>query len=396
MKTSFIFFCLLMTLSLTAQEWQIGRDLPGNASDRNHPVTFAIDGVGYLATGGDNFSNNYNNDVYKFIAGANTWVELNPFPGSARSFAYGVSHEGKGYLGFGFNGASALRDLWEYDPENDEWTQLATCPCEARLHPAMIANNGEIHVGLGGGNGNLKDWWVYTIATDTWEQKPDFPGLRRHHPYQFAIGDYVYAGMGHGAGIYNDLYRFDSSTDTWEQMATLPSEGRVAGTQFDYNGKGYVLSGQGDDHDYLEEGEFWEYDPETNSWEQLPPHLGNRGRWAPGSFVIGSKVYMMAGEPAFGDDTETLVFDLDFDIDTGTEEPTFLSLNTYPNPVTTDLFLELEEKIENIQVFNYLGQELKVSLNSQRSMDVSQLPNGWYEVVIYTVDNKYKATFVKG
>ena len=31
-------------------------------------------------------------------------------------------------------------------------------------------------------------------------------------------------------------------------MSQFPSQGRVAGTQFSYQGKGYVLSGDGDNH----------------------------------------------------------------------------------------------------------------------------------------------------
>ena len=46
-------------------------------------------------------------------------------------------------------------------------------------------------------------------------------------------------------------------------------------TQFSYNNKGYVLSGDGDDHGPLSSGEFWEYNPLTDNWSQLPSHPGD-------------------------------------------------------------------------------------------------------------------------
>ena len=37
--------------------------------------------------------------------------------------------------------------------------------------------------------------------------------------------------------IHNDLYSYDPISDSWTQLADLPSHGRVAGTQFTYDGR---------------------------------------------------------------------------------------------------------------------------------------------------------------
>ena len=106
----------------------------------------------------------------------------------------------------------------------------------------------------------------YDINLDIWTSKNNFIGNDRHHPYYFSLGDYAYVGFGHGsmfgpgsnpssnAYIYNDFYRYDPINDSWLQLTDFPSEARVAGTQFSYNGKGYILSGDGDDHEPLD---FW-------------------------------------------------------------------------------------------------------------------------------------------
>ena len=43
---------------------------------------------------------------------------------------------------------------------------------------------------------------------------------------------------------------------------------------FSYNGKGYVMSGDGDDHEPLDSGELWEYNPISDTWSQLASSSG--------------------------------------------------------------------------------------------------------------------------
>ena len=86
-------------------------------------------------------------------------------------------------------------------------------------------------------------------------------------------------GFGHGNGIFNNWFRFDIAEETWTEVASLPAEARVAGTQFAYDGIGYVLSGDGEDHRSMETGEFWAYDPISDTWDERPPHPeGHAGR----------------------------------------------------------------------------------------------------------------------
>lgn len=365
----------------------------------DHSFGFAIDGKGYLVTGTSE-SFGPTNTFMQYDPDTDSWTVLDTFPGAARGYAIGDIWDRKAYLGFGTSTSALLQDLWVYDPDAGQWSELAPCPCEPRLHPAMIAHNGKVFVGLGNNNnGNLNDWWEYDIATDTWSQKPDFPGARRHHPYQFGVGDYVYTGLGHGAGIFKEWYRYDPVAETWTQVADIPGEGRVAGTQFSYNGKGYVLSGDGDDHSSMETGEFWQYDPELDTWDSLPPHPG-KSRWAPASFVIEGVVYLFNGTSYFQGpgnvyQTDAYKFDLK-EMVSGTSAPDpQVGFIIYPHPFSSELFIHSPLGIyDEINIFSS-DHKLVYRNGPLPQHDVSHLPAGIYMVQVRSQSGDHSVWGVK-
>ena len=343
----------------------------------------------------DVLKNPYLDDFWRFDPVNDTWEQMAAFPGGGRGFAYGVAYNDKAYVGFGSDGERALNDLWEYDPSTDTWTELDTCLCPGRTHPALVAANGHIYVGLGGGGGNKNDWWAYNIESGEWEQRADFPSFRRHHPFYFDIDEYAYVGMGHGDnGIYNDLYRYDHLTDSWETLTNLPGEGRVAGTQFSYNGKGYVLSGDGEDHYHMADGEFWEYDPATNDWTQLAPHLGAGSRWAPGNFVIENTLYFMAGleDGVLQRDMMTYTFETNT---SSTAEQNIKSFDVSPNPSNDYLdFIEVNT-VDQVKIFTAEGKLMTdYSVNNNR-VDLSAFNPGVYFIHIRSNGELLKAKFLK-
>lgn len=284
---------LMACAPVFSQGWTEVAPLP-DGFVTNHSYGFALDGKGYLVAGES--TDGYSDKMYEYDPATDAWTAMADFPGPARGYTIGDDWDGQAWMGFGLGNSGYLNDLWVYDPATGEWTEKASCPCTARTHPAFIAEAGKVYVGLGGSaNGDLGDWWEYDIATDTWSQKPDFPGSDRHHPYQFGIDGDIYVGFGHnGPNIYNEMYRYEPATEQWTEVASLPAEGRVAGTQFSHAGKGYALSGDGDDHSSMDEGEFWQYDPSADAWYQWPSHPG-MSRWAPASFVLNDEVYLVNG-----------------------------------------------------------------------------------------------------
>mmetsp|Transcript_10251 Transcript_10251/g.22756 ORF Transcript_10251/g.22756 Transcript_10251/m.22756 type:complete len:477 (-) Transcript_10251:80-1510(-) len=316
------------------------------ALGRHHPITFANDTHGFLLTGTTR-SSLYTNDFLIYDESTDTWSNLtntpSAFPGMPRTLGYGVvfddATDTKAYLGFGLSPTGFLSDWWEFDMSSHVWKQLVDLPLPGRGHPAVIpvrtaGGATEIHVGLGtGSTGNLNDWWSYDVALDAWTELLEFPAAARHHPFYFGIEGTAYVGLGHGSNfIGRDFYAYNVDSvgigSNWSREpdfisykasdgVSVTSEGRVAGTQFSIKypthgvhdidsvltsrSLGFILSGDGDDHSTMAEGEFHVFYPargngEISQWRCLPPHPG-KSRWAPGSFVMrgSARAYFMAG-----------------------------------------------------------------------------------------------------
>ena len=241
----------------------------------------------------------------------------------------------------------------------------------------------------------MNDWWEYDIALNTWSQKDDLPSLSRHHPYQFGIGDYVYTGFGHGNGIFDDWFRYDITGEAWTQVATLPAEGRVAGTQFSYDGLGYVLSGDGDNHGSMNTGEFWAYNPVTDTWEELPAHPEG-SRWAPASFIIDGEVYIINGTSFSEYVTEIYKFDLNPTL--STHELINSSISIYPNPAIDIINIDVSSSLKyEVTIYDLQGRVM-ISKIKPSTIDIQTLPQGFYLIEIKDLNSGQKVSekMIKG
>lgn len=394
-KLLFFAFALSLSLSSYGQGWFQMNNLTGSA--RHHPCFFTLNDTAYLVTGVSN-SDLMLNDFYRYDESNDSWVSLPDFDGSNRGFAVGLDHQGKGYVGFGVSGSnSLLRDLWEYDPQTKAWTSLASLPATSRYHPAFVAKDGKIYVGLGsaGNAGNLNDWWEYDIATDNWTRKAGFPGDRRHHPYYFVADNEIFVGLGHGTDasgngrIYDDWYKYDPSSDTWTQMADFPGYARVAGTHFAYNGKGFILGGQDQTHQTRSNNEVWSYDPQNDSWTQLPD-CPSGGRWAPGSFLVGSNAYFAFGEDIAGTSQNDIYQVSMADIVSLAEDLNSprISISLFPNPASSEVNFEFNNAELGdevwVEFYSTSGQLLKSAKleNENKSINIEDLASGVYSITI--------------
>lgn len=303
--TQLILTICLLAFSINAQNWEQLGDSPFL---RHHSNGFGFNGKGYLMLGTNN--GNFSNEVWEYNPDSDNWQQLNDFPGVPRSIAIGDEWNGKFYYGFGSSQSGYLNDLWEFDPLSETFTQLPSCPCQGRSHPAFIAYQDKIFMGSGStNNGDLDDWWVYDITSQVWTQKIDIPGGNRHHPFFFESGDFVYVGGGHRTNWLS----YDLNNESWSTIDNEP-QGRVAGTQLSYNGNGLIIAGDDLNHVHVPDNEtFMMYNTTNQEWEYLP-ELPNGSRWAPSSFIIDDILYFFGGLAfgAFSNDQSVWKFDLSF------------------------------------------------------------------------------------
>jgi len=279
-----------LSISINGQQWEEVSETPFLV---HHTNGLGVGDVGFVIEGEPvNVNGQLVNRLWEFSSITNEWTNKGEFPGLGRTFAIGDEWDGKYYYGFGLaNNGVDLNDLWVYDPSDQSFTELPSCPCVGRAHPALAAHNDKILMGTGSGpNGDLEDWWEYDMITQEWTQKTNVPGGRRHHPFFFESGNTVYLGGGHR----DNWLAWDLDTEVWTQIDDQP-KGRVAGSQLSYGKYGLLIAGDDATHQHVPTSEtFMGYDTEKEEWLTFPSIPGG-SKWACSSFIINEELYFFGG-----------------------------------------------------------------------------------------------------
>ncbi|MFN8395921.1 MAG: kelch repeat-containing protein [Bacteroidia bacterium] len=140
---------------------------------------FEVGGYGYVCNGVNDITYNYDTQRYNHLGNNwGTFAAMN-YP---RLHAASASNGAKGYIigGYGFM-AEPLRDLWEYDPILDSWTERDTLPfAAARYNATAFSIDGNVFL-FGGWNDvdYLSDLWKYDTTTMHWTQVSSMPATGR-------------------------------------------------------------------------------------------------------------------------------------------------------------------------------------------------------------------------
>ncbi|MCC9166266.1 Kelch repeat-containing protein [Pontibacter harenae] len=223
----------------------------GKSPSGIHAVVFSLQGKGYMATGSLRFppSDGGANQLIAYNASEDKWTRMASMPDRGRLRAVGFATDTKGYVGggntiTGHDGntfvVGDLKDFWEYDPKQDNWTQKADLPGGEGNYDVgfSILNKGYV----------AKDnkLWEYHPGSDTWVLKGDFPFNARVE--MFIIGPLAYAVE------EGKLWEYNPHVNKWRARADFPGGG--ASTAFSTTTKGYVINGYA----------IWEYNPYSNKW----------------------------------------------------------------------------------------------------------------------------------
>ena len=115
---------------LMAQSWQSLSDYPGIAVD--DASAFSIGDTAYFGAGLTSWwaprANFFGLDLQTY-----QWFSIAALPaGKERHYAAAFSTDFHGYLFGGYNGQDFLNDLWRYNPQLDQWTELSPLPDSGR------------------------------------------------------------------------------------------------------------------------------------------------------------------------------------------------------------------------------------------------------------------------
>ncbi len=288
MKLLSVVFAIVLTsyIQATAQ-WERINDWGGPAADGC--FSFVIDGNGYV--GGGLGSSHF----WRLDPANDTWSRKADIGGGPRAWAFSFVIDGKGYAGGGdptgeFN---VLKDFWQYDPASDSWSQMADFGGGGRDGMISFSLNGKGFAGAGfNGQYILSDFWKYDPDSDSWSQIGNYPGGAVIFPTVFIIDNVAYVGLGAGSSEYSSFYKFDGNS--WVRISDFPGGARQAAIAFSIDGKGYVGGGMsGYQQTYTD---FYEYDPETDTWTKVDDMNFPNGNtaWST-AFAIGSEAYAGTG-----------------------------------------------------------------------------------------------------
>jgi hypothetical protein len=180
----------------------------------------------------------------------------------------------------------------------DTWTQKADFGGVAREGATGFSIGNKGYIGLGAEYPiSYKDFWEYDPDANTWTQKADFGGHGRLYAVGFTIAGKGYVGTGQSGTFpnytyYKDFWEYDPNLNTWTRKSDFGGTARYGAVGFSIDNKGYL--GTGVDASLIDKKDFWEFDPIQNIWTQKTDFGGTERKWATG-LTIGAKGYVGTG-----------------------------------------------------------------------------------------------------
>ena len=309
MKLKFLTFVavLLTLISMNAypQSWSALATFPGMG--REGASTFTINNVIYMV-GGINDAVGPLREVWAYDINANTWVQKAPAPWLPRFFGVAFSISNKGYYGSGNVAAgradniSAANDFFQYDPQTDIWTNVASVGAVGFYGAAGFSIGNKGYVAFGGNSAayNYVSPWVGTPINKIYEFDPSngaqgtwnlvattSNGYAVISPQSFVINNKAYIAGGFVPGTMLDpasgvdgvsvanCVQFDPSNYSVTAMASMPSTyQRHFASAFSLYERGYIVGGNYSyNSPYPEVGiysnlksEMLKFNPYSNSW----------------------------------------------------------------------------------------------------------------------------------
>lgn len=207
------------------------------------------------------------------------------------------------YIGLGFaEGRGDLNNFVKLSPDGMS-TNLTPFPGKKRVGAVAFSLNDKGYVGLGV-IGNtcemLKDFWVYDPISDQWDSLTiSYPGQERYFATSFVIKNKAYVGLGRKGcdqGVIGDFWAFNPNTNTpWVEIPNANISARMGAVNFVIGDKAYIGTGMDNNGNFL--ADFWEFNPNTTNQATWLPlkDFGGGARLHATAFAIQEKGYVGTG-----------------------------------------------------------------------------------------------------
>lgn len=276
---------------------------------RSSAASFVIGNYAYIVAGYN--GDNYLNDVWAYSVDGDFWEQKADFIGSKRSAASAFELNEKGYVGLGYDGTNKLKDFYQYDPVNNTWQQKADFGGTARYGAVGFQVGGKAFFGTGYDGNFLKDFYQYIPEENVWVTLSGFSGNKRKNAVVFVIDDKAYIGTGTSNNVNQvDFWEFNSTNGIWTRKRDIDQDDddgvtfnddylitRSNACGFSINGLGYVACGENS-------RSVWQYDPNTDLWDEKTS-LEASSRTDAVGLTISGKGFVLLGRSSttYFDDT---------------------------------------------------------------------------------------------
>ncbi len=229
---------------------------------------------------------------------------VNPYTTQTGLIGFGAAHsDSKGYIvgGSFFNGydlsdtreSMHLTSLYEYDLQQNQWLKKPLNNKKYLESPICYYHNNNIYVI--GGIETVYNWlgsfWDghrifqktmkrLDLTNYTWYEMDSLPFPTIFNMVSFELNGEFYIGMGADSSVMingeaqpsRKLWKYNPNANAWTRLADYPGTGyQINPTGFSMNGNGYIF------YNAIPlvfptnfRSEFWRYNPQTNSWTQIP------------------------------------------------------------------------------------------------------------------------------
>lgn len=222
-------------------------------------------------------------DVWAFDFETGEWTDMQPDPEPPGRFGQGWVYDPSRdvcLMFFGVSGDDYYNDTWEYDYNTNTWTQLfpessPTPRCKGGCSYDMESDLFIFYGGFGNDSVNMDETWTFDYDENTWTNrtKETAPEPRMRCPMIYdESSDHtiLFGGWLGGTDVLGDTWAYDANTHTWENMD--PSVSPVARARY---GRAYlpkdevVMITHGWAGEDGDKNDTWTYDYDTNTWTEM-------------------------------------------------------------------------------------------------------------------------------